>query len=151
MRVLLPLVLLFMTGLALAGESNHPGKVTAPPKAPVEPVTDVVHGKTIVDPYRYLEDVNNPETQKFVAEENAYTRSVLDPLPGREKLHQRLAELMAIGTLGTPQVGGQWFFYTRREVGQNQPVLYARKGLSGQDRVLVDVNAMSKDALVALD
>ena len=151
MRAVLTLSLLFLAGIALAGENHYPSKLPAPPKAPVEPITDVIHGKTIVDPYRYLEDANNPETQKFVEEEAAYARSLLDPLPGREKIHKRLAELMAIGTLGTPQVGGEWFFYTRRDVGQNQPVLYARKGLLGQDRALVDVNAMSKDALVALD
>ncbi len=151
MRVVLTLFFLLTAGIVVASDSNHPSKLAAPPKAKAEPVTDVVHGKTIVDPYRYLEDVKNPETQKFVEEELAYTRSVLDPLPGREKIHQRLAALMAIGTLGTPQVGGEWFFYTRRDAGQNQPVLYARKGLSGAERVLVDVNAMSKDALVALD
>ncbi len=150
MRVVLPLFLLFLTGIAVAGDDSL-SKPTVPPKAAVRPVTDVVHGKTIVDPYRYLEDVNSPETQKFVADENAYTRSVLDPLPGREKIHERLAQLMAIGTQGTPQVGGEWLFYTRRDVGQNQPVLYARKGLNGEERALVDVNSMSKDALVALD
>ena len=151
MRLLLPLFLLVLTGMTIAAENDSSSKLPPPPKAPVEPVTDVVQGHTIVDPYRYLEDVNNPQTQKFVAEENAYTRSVLDPLPGRERIHKRLSELLAIGTLGTPQVGGEWFFYTRRDAGQNQPVLYARKGVSGEDRPLLDVNRLSKDALVALD
>jgi len=151
MRVL-PLILVLAVA-AFAGNPSSPdrGKLPPPPKAKVEPVTDVVQGTTIVDPYRYLEDGKNPETQKFVEDELAYTRSVLDPLPGRDKLHQRLADLMAIGTLGTPQVGGPWIFYTRRDVGQNQPVLYVRNGLRGEDRALVDVNKMSKDALIALD
>ena len=33
----------------------------------------------IVDNYRWLEDGETPETQKWVAEEMAYTRGVLDP------------------------------------------------------------------------
>ena len=151
MRAALFLSLVFAATIAMSAEHNSLVKPPAPPKAKVEPVTEVVHGATIVDPYRYMEDANNPETRKYVEEEAAYTRSLLDPLPGRDRIHQRLAELMAIGTLGTPQVGGDWIFYTRRDAGQNQPVLYARQGLTGQDRALVDVNQMSRDALVALD
>ena len=152
MRMVFCLLFLFPVAMAFAA-NNTPtqGKLPPPPKAKAEPVTETIHGKTIVDPYRYLEDAKNPETERFVEEEMAYTRSVLDPLPGRDKIHERLAQLMAIGTLGTPQVGGPWIFYTRRDAGQNQPVLYVRNGINGEDRALVDVNRMSKDALVALD
>ena len=81
----------------------------------------------------------------------AYTRSVLDPLPGREKIHQRLSELLTIGNITAPQPGGPYYFYTRREGMQNQPVLYVREGLDGKDRVLVDANQMASDGTVALD
>ena len=43
-------------------------------------------------------------------------------------------------TVGTPQVGGKYYFYTRREGTQNQPVLLVREGIQGKDRALVDVN-----------
>jgi prolyl oligopeptidase len=121
------------------------------PKAKVEPVEENIHGHRIVDPYRYMEDSNNPETQAYVQAELAYTRSILDPLPGREQLHARLSQLLEIGTIGAPQLGGKYFFYTRREGTQNQPVLYVREGLNSSDRTLVDVNKMSADGTVALD
>src|SRR5208337_4359813 len=50
-----------------------------------------------------------------------------------------------------PQVGGKYYFYTRRDAGQNQPLLYVREGLNGGDRVLLDTNKLSADGTVALD
>jgi prolyl oligopeptidase len=127
-----------------------------PPKAEVRPVEDMFHGTKIVDNYRWLEDGSSPETQKWVAEEMAYTRSVLDPLPGREAINKRLTELLSTGSIGVPQIAGKYYFYTRREGMQNQPVLYVREGIvagkdQGKDRVLFDANQLAADGTVALD
>jgi prolyl oligopeptidase len=81
----------------------------------------------------------------------AYTRALLDPLPGRDALHKRLSELLHIGDIGVPRIGGKYYFYTRRDGLQNQPVLYVREGIDGKDRVLVDVNLLAADGTVALD
>ena len=122
-----------------------------PPKAKVAPVEETIQGHKIVDPYRYLEDVSNPDTRQYVEQELAYTRSILDPLPGRDSIHRRLSQLLTIGTIGPPQLGGKYYFYTRREGMQNQPVLYVREGVNGTDRTLVDANQMAADGTVALD
>jgi prolyl oligopeptidase len=123
----------------------------APPKAKVEVVEDNIHGHKIADPYRWMEDSNSPATEEYVREQLAYTRSILDPLPGRAQIHQRLKELLSIGTIGTPQIGGKYYFYTRREGSQNQPALLVREGVHGKDRTLVDVNQLAADGTVALD
>ncbi|MBV9342580.1 MAG: S9 family peptidase, partial [Acidobacteria bacterium] len=47
--------------------------------------------------------------------------------------------------------GGRYYFYTRREGKQNQPVLFVREGLRGNERPLVDVNQLAADGTVALD
>jgi len=114
-------------------------------------VEEIVHGQRIVDPYRWLEDANDAATQEYVRAELAYTRSVLDALPGREQIRQRITQLASIGTITAPQVAGKSYFYTRREGTQNQPVLLIREGLEGKDRVLIDVNQMAVDGTVALD
>ncbi len=149
------LAAMLLAGANLAAQ-NHPGggaapAPPAPPKVKVDTVTDTLHGRKLEDPYRYLENGDDPATQQFGRDQYSYTRAVLDPLPGREKIRTRLAELLAIGTLGTPQPAGKFYFYTRRDAGQNQPVLYVREGVGGKDRALVDVNKMSADATVALD
>ncbi|MGD0824840.1 MAG: prolyl oligopeptidase family serine peptidase [Terriglobales bacterium] len=121
------------------------------PKAKVAPVEDMVQGHKIVDRYRYLEDPNDPDTKLYVEQELGYTRALLDPLPGRDKINARLAQLLAIGSVSAPQMGGKYYFYTRREGNQNQPILYIREGLNGDDRMLVDVNKLAADGTTALD
>jgi prolyl oligopeptidase len=149
LRLFLVLASLLLVGsVLLAADAPMP---SGPPKAKVSPVEDTVQGQKIVDPYRYMEDASNPDTQAYVQDEMAYTRSVLDKLPGRDAIHARLSQLLTIGTISAPQMGGKYYFYTRREGMQNQPVLYVREGAQGPDRPLVDANAMAADGTVALD
>jgi prolyl oligopeptidase len=123
----------------------------APPKAQAKPIVDIYHGTKVIDNYRWLEDGNLPETQKWVADEMAYTRALLDPLPGRDAIHKRLTELLSIGSITAPMIAGKHYFYTKREGLQNQPVLYIRDGLNGTDRTLVDANQLAADGTIALD
>jgi len=149
------LFLLLLIAAAAVWAEDDSSKATAVPAAPpntkVDSVVDVVQGHKIADPYRWLEDAESPETQDYVRQEMAYTRGILDPLPGRAPLHRRLTQLLSIGTITAPQIAGKYYFYTRREGAQNQPVLLVREGLHGKDRSLVDANQMAADGTVALD
>src|SRR6266498_2215792 len=145
-RVLLSTLVFFLLIATVLGEDRASKESpSAPPVAPQKPVVDTVQNHRIVDQYRWLEDSASPETQKWVLEELAYTRGLLDPLPGREQLHKRLSELMSIGSLSAPQIGGKYYFYTKREGTQNQPVLLVREAVRGEDRVLLDVNKLAAD------
>ena len=143
--------LLIMVAAVFAGGGGQGSAPSRPPAAEVRPLEETFYGTKIVDKYRWLEDSTGPETRKWVAEEMAYTRGLLDPLPGREAIHKRLSELLRIGNIGVPRIGGKYYFYTRREGLQNQPVLYVREGVDGKDRVLVDVNLLAADGTIALD
>ena len=143
--------LLLMVAAAFASDDAKTATTAAPPKAEPRPVQEDFHGTKIVDKYRWLEDGNNADTQKWVAEEMSYTRAVLDKLPGRDAIHKRLTQLLSIGSIGVPQIAGKYYFYTRRDGMQNQPVLYVREGVDGKDRVLVDANQFAADGTIALD
>ncbi|MGA7907113.1 MAG: prolyl oligopeptidase family serine peptidase [Candidatus Sulfotelmatobacter sp.] len=132
-------------------QSASAPKPAGPPKAAAQPLEENFHGTTIVDNYRWLEDGTSPATRKWVEAEMAYTRSLLDPLPGREQIHKRLTELLSIGSIDVPHMAGKYYFYTRREGMQNQPVLYVREGVDGKDRVLLDANQLAADGTIALD
>src|ERR1700691_4098674 len=160
--LVLPLPSLFVLAAALyAGDDPQPAKASGPPNAEKRPLEENFHGTKIVDNYRWLEDGKSAETEKWVEGELSYTRALLDPLPGRDAIHKRLTELLSIGSISAPEIGGKYYFYTRREGMQNQPVLYVRERSAagkdaagkdnGKDRVLLDPNQLSADGTVALD
>jgi prolyl oligopeptidase len=143
---------LFLLAAAVSAADNaKPASPSGPPEAEPRPLEETLHGTKIVDNYRWLEDGKSADTQKWVEEEMSYTRSLLDPLPGREAIHKRLTELLSIGSISQPEMGGKFYFYARRDGMQNQPVLYVREGLDGKDRALVDANQLAADGTIALD
>ncbi len=146
------LLLFFCSLLLVGGDSKSSSRMPdSPPVATPRPVADYFHGTRVIDNYRWLEKADSPEVQKWVSEENDYTRALLDPLPGRAGIQKRLTELLSIGNVSAPVLAGQHYFYTRREGLQNQPVLYVRDSLNGPDRVLVDANSLAADGTIALD
>ncbi len=121
------------------------------PITPKSDVAEVLHGETIPDPYRWLEDGDHPDTRRWTDAQNALTRTYLDAVPGRDELHRRLDQLLAIGAIGVPTPVRGRYFYQRRDGRQNQPVLYVRVGLHGEDRAVIDPNALDAGGTVALD
>jgi len=114
-------------------------------------MVETIHGQKVEDPYRWLEDAESEETKKWVDEQNKHTRFILDNLPSRLKIGERLEELFSIGYIGSPQIHKHRYFYTKREGKQNQPVLYVREGIDGKEKVLIDPNTLDKEGLVSLD
>ncbi len=132
--------------------------VAAPPAAPppteARPVTDVLHGESIVDPYRWLEGdakgAVTPEVTAWTDAQLAYTRQVLDNLPGRKGVEARLRELMEVGTISAPRMRGNRYFYGKREGNENQARVFVREGLAGEPRLLLDPNTLDAKGLVTI-
>ena len=121
------------------------------PPTPVSDATETLHGETFPDPYRWLEEGETPATRAWTEAQNALTRTYLDAAPGRDRLRDRLDQLLAIGAISVPMPVRGRYFYQRRDGRQNQPVLYMRQGVHGDDRVVVDPNALDPGGSVALD
>jgi prolyl oligopeptidase len=126
----------------------------APPPTHVDVVVDRMHGVDVADPYRWLEDQQSPATRAWIDAQNAYTRSVLDAWPGRQRLRAQLEALSrAAGNQDSgPTVRGTRYFYERWAPGETAPTIVVREGLHGKERVLVDPGTMGGDgaARVAL-
>ncbi len=126
-------------------------RLPAPPATRRDDCREVLHGVEVVDPYRWLEDQWAPETRDWISQQNAYTRSILDPLPGRKALERRLDELTRTSFVGMPTVRGDRCFYYRRDREQEHPTYCCRMGPTGSERVLLDPNTMSEDLSVTVD
>jgi len=115
-----------------------PSLMEPPPFTPVEPVTEVLHGRAITDPFRWLEDQESPRTRKWVAEQTRYARAYLDVVPGRERIQDRIREFLAVETYDSLQKVGDRYFFRKRLPEQEQPCIYMRDGAEGDDQLLVD-------------
>src|SRR5689334_5791018 len=99
----------------MPNEQHLNSPVEKAPVARVDPITEDFHGVQISDSYRWLENTESPETQRFVAAQNAHTRAVLEQAAGRDELRRRIEKLLTIGRVASPRIGGEQYFYERRD------------------------------------
>jgi prolyl oligopeptidase len=129
-------LLLLAIGAPFALRAAEP---LAQPVAPVAPVTDTYFGTKIVDPYRWMEDLKSPQLQAWVKAQAAYTKDYLGKLPGRDALFKRIQALDNAATRVVDlRLCGTRYFYMKTTPDDQTPKLYARDGLKGRERLLVD-------------
>jgi prolyl oligopeptidase len=124
-------------------ESAAAGK--CPPAAQKGATIDILHGVSIPDPYRWLEDQDSSETRAWLAAENRCTDAVLKSFPGRDLITKRLSELQKTDSFGTPLQRRGDYFFDKRAAGQDLYVICRRHGLNGADEILLDPQGMSAD------
>ncbi|NOS72511.1 MAG: S9 family peptidase [Verrucomicrobia bacterium] len=112
--------------------------------------TDVYHGVTVRDPYRWLEDDNSAETKTWVTAQNKVTFDYLERIPQRAAIKSRLTELWNFERYGAPFKQGSRYFISKNDGLQNQSVLYTMTTLDAEPVLLLDPNKLSSDGTVAL-
>ena len=120
---------------AAAGAPPRP----APP--PVKPVVEVLWGRQVTDNYRYMEALE-PSTLAWMKDQGAYTSSVLNAIPARAALEQKIAALTgSFGlTRGYVSYGGRAFYEERAPGSDNFNLVVSD---SAGKRVIVDLAALS--------
>ncbi|MBL8520117.1 MAG: S9 family peptidase [Betaproteobacteria bacterium] len=123
---------------------------TPPPPPPLlaaeRPVTETYFGRAVTDPYRYMESVRDPEVVSYLKAQSAHARAVLDTIPGRKGLVERIAQLSESGVqISAVQMAGRGrepvLFYLRQAPGERGRKLYTRNGLNGPERLVFDPDA----------
>jgi prolyl oligopeptidase len=114
--------------------------------------TDDYFGTTVADPYRWLEELDSPETKEWVTAENKVTFDYLGRIPFRDKVRERLTTLWNYERYGVPSVEGDLLIFSKNDGLQNQAVVYAvPKGQPLESAVvLLDPNKFSADGTTAL-
>jgi len=110
-----------------------------PPETRKDDTVDILHGVSVPDPYRWLEDQTSPETRAWLKAQMDYTRSFVDAVPQRPAIVKRLTELMRVESQDVFHAG-DYFFFMKRTPEQDQAVLLVRHGIDGKDEVLIDPN-----------
>jgi prolyl oligopeptidase len=126
-----------------------------PPETPRRPVTAVYHGVAVTEDYRWLENSKAPEVRKWIAAQNAYTRSILKKLPNVKAIRKRVAEIMSAPTTQYRNLeyrDGR-MFAIKRQPPQQQPFLVVMSSPDDPDsaRVIVDPNQLDAKGTTTID
>jgi prolyl oligopeptidase len=131
--------------LALACASPAPptqprgGSLSYPPARRAN-VVDRLHGTSVADPYRWLEDLGSAETRDWIAAQKALTRRWLQRVSTRERIGKEMLAAFDYERVSPPiKYGRRWFFWRSAGV-QDQGVLHVAETRSGPSRPLLDVN-----------
>ena len=137
-----PGVLLVTLAILIGNVATAMCSLPPPPRlAQVRPVIDHYFGASVVDPYRYMENLSDPGVQAWMRAQNEYTRAVLDSIPGRAKLLAEVkrayesapAEVFDIRRLPSGQI-----FYQKRLGSGEVPKLCMRQGFKGKETLVAD-------------
>jgi len=119
-----------------------------PPVAKIVNVVDTHWGVEVEDPYRYLEDVDDPYVVEWFEGQAAYAESYLEQLPRHDAFLDRLVELdqgAPFRTSSVMELASGDVFYLRRNAGENLAKLYVDPAGAAPARLLVDPEAMGGD------
>lgn len=137
--------------LILLAAASSMGSVLSAQTIPVraEPVTETIHGITITDEYRWMEDAaNRDELLAFVEAENARTRAMLDALPERAWFARRLGEVSSsLERVGGYKQCGDTALFLRSREGDRLPKLTIRDAAG--ERAFLDPAVVTGDPLAA--
>jgi prolyl oligopeptidase len=121
-----------------------------PPPTATHPVTETLHGVSITDPYRWLENQNSPETRAWLAEQDRFARRYLDAIPGRAQIRKAFEGLMKIDSMGSPIQRNGRYFFSRRKASEDRASLWVRRGYRDNDELLVDPNTISAETTTSV-
>lgn len=148
MKYLSLLFVLFM--LSCGSEKKEETEQISYPETVQVDTVDTYFGKEVPDPYRWLEDDNSEETAAWVKAQNEVTQQYLSHINYREKLEDRLEELLNYERIGAPSKHGDYYYYSRNDGLQNQSVIYRSKSLDEEGEVFIDPNTFKEDGTISL-
>jgi prolyl oligopeptidase len=119
-----------------------------PPATPTSAVVETHHGLQIVDPYRQLEDVADPDVLAWARSQADHAEAVLALIPGRERLRARIDELATaashtVGAIERLADGSVVFF---KQPADAEVAMVCRRDAAGVERVLVDPATLPRPA-----
>lgn len=106
---------------------------------------------TVRDPYRWLEQVDDPAVQSWMARQDRFARKQFAAMKSRPALAARFKELFYYDAISPPRRRGDRLFFTRRHADKEKSIVYWRtEHDGGEEQVLFDPNAWSADGSVSL-
>jgi prolyl oligopeptidase len=133
MKKLIIPIIVFLCYSSLFSQWQYPSTKTVDAQ-------DTYWGVTYKDPYRWLEDLKDPNAVSWFKEQANLTNSTLNTIAGRDEL---IAEWRKLDKLQPPQIyypikEGERIFYQKRMPGEKVSKVYFREGITGVEQLLFD-------------
>ncbi len=120
------------------------------PAAARGPVVETLHGHEVADPYRWLEDADDPATKEWSRAQDELLNQHRATWDGQNRLRSRIGELLDAGMVSAPVWRGDRQFFMRRTADQEHAVLLTVDP-DGTERLLIDPMALDASGLTTLD
>lgn len=146
--------------------SDADSRIAYPPAERLD-LAEHVAGHVVRDPYRWLEDADDPRTTRWSRAQENLSRAWFDALPGRGQLDRHLRDLLRPGSVTLPTWAGGRAFFLGHHPDAEHPVLHvadaadprwrpAEAAVAGADhgpagRPVLDVGAIDPSGTTTLD
>ena len=127
------------------------------PEARIDMVKDTHHGVVVEDPYRWLEDWEDPEVQAWSEGQNAHARAALAALPERPAVRARISEILkseGAVTYYNLRLAGEKHLFAMKSAPDKQQdylVIMGPDGDPASERPFLDPNELDEDHGVSID
>ncbi len=112
-----------------------------------KPVIDDYFGIKIEDPYRNIENLEDPEVKAWMKAHSEYARKTLNNIPGRQGLIDKMKEFdsrRAARISDVKVLKNDMYFYLKIRPEDQQAKLYYRNGYKGEETLLFDPETVAK-------
>ncbi|ORZ41529.1 prolyl oligopeptidase [Catenaria anguillulae PL171] len=124
------------------------------PKYPDVPrdnaVSESLHGHTVADPYRWLEDPDSDATKRFVDDQANLAEAYLAQYPHKKQLEDKLTSFWDYERFSAPSKEGEYYYFWTNPGLVNQAMLYRQRSLDSEPELFFDPNTLSADGTIAL-
>lgn len=140
-------VLSSLTALAVSSfivtimNTSQAQNITPPDVRPI-PHTTVVHGDSLVDPYFWLNQRENPEVLNYLRAENTYAEAKLAHTKDLQaKLFEEMKGRIKEDDRNVPYFSKGYWYYSRVQKGQDYAVYCRRPGsMEAPEEIMLDAN-----------
>jgi len=127
------------------------------PESRIENTVEEMHGVTIIDPYRWLENPSDKSVLDWIEIQKDFATSIMDEYKGWDQAYARVKQLLSFDSILpyslqiSETLSGLKFFYLMREVGRKQYSLFYQNEKKGDRIEVINTDELSSEGHVAID
>ena len=112
--------------------------------------TDIMHGVSVEDPYRWLEVRQSAETRSWLAKQQQRCLDYFGQRSRLSGLRTLVHESLAVETVDQPERVGGFDYYRKRRHSEEQAAIYRKNLFTGEEHLLVDPMPYGQFASLAI-